>query len=84
MIKLEVKDNKIHTEIKSDNSKYPIPQQIAEGVAELFGVFEAELIMQGNTEEEVTTAVTNMLETIIKHNKEIVSKKLEEQTNISS
>lgn len=76
MIKLLVKEGKIHTAMKQD-SNIPIFEELGQGIAELLTEFQAELIRNGNSRKEVDDAYIEMMDSIMAKNAEMVEAKLQ-------
>lgn len=71
MIKLTVKDGKIETKMTQEG-KYPIFEELGNGIAQLLAEFQAELLRRGNSEEEVRSAYSEMMSVIMAQNDERV------------
>lgn len=60
MVKVEVKDGKIYTQIKSEK-QYPVVEEIGNAIADLLAEFQVELIKRGNPREKVSEAFQEMI-----------------------
>lgn len=79
MIKVEVYDEKIFTQIRSEK-KCNIAEEIGNACAELLAEFQAELIRRGNPREVVDAAFQEMMQVISEQNRQRVDSKLTDNT----
>ena len=75
MVKCEVKDGKIHTQIVSDD-KYPVIEEVGDGVAELLAEFQAELIRRGESRKTTDLVFQEIISAVVAQNSNRVSIKV--------
>ena len=79
MVKVEVKNGKVYTQMKSEGP-YNIMEEVGNACAELLAEFQAELIKRGSSREKVDAVFQEMIGGISVQNHQRVEAKLLQTT----